>query len=227
VTMASPDTELLREAEAFADDIADLLDRTVTVDAAVRAQVRGARILVGAFQPDGEATSIPLQVRGEHRLDLRVRFQCEWDFARRFLAIASSEFALKLPHVSEPLIRFDYLRSHTWSPAHVQLHGESAALGWLHAFTGSTKPPKVQELHLPVGGKRLRPSVEDVLEFAIRDLGVDPHPGAQQRIDEGRTRWRRRQVMAAIRDVVKDDPEGAPSDLQAAIAQAVQDVADN
>lgn len=222
--MTPPDPQLLDRAEEFAADLADLLDRTVADDAPVRAQVHGTRIVVGAFDSDGEATTVPLQVQGEHRLALRLRFQCEWDFARRFLAIDSSEFALKLPHRSEPLIRFDYLRDHSWAPAHIQIHAESAALGWLHAYTGSRKPPRVQELHLPVGGKRLRPSLEDVIEFAIQDLAVDAKPDAQRRIEEGRARWRRLQVLAAIRDVVKDDPAGAPEELHAEIQQAVQDV---
>ena len=225
--MTPTDPELLATAEDFAGDIADLLDCTVADAAPVRAQVSNDRIVVGTVREDGGITSVPLKVQGEYRLGLRLHFQCQWDFARRFLAVHSSAMALTLPRWREPLIRFDYLESHTWSPAHVQIHAESSALGWLHALTGTSKPPKVQELHIPVGGKRMRPSVEDVVEFAIKDLAVDAKDGAHQRIEEGRSRWRRRQVLAAIRDVVKDDPISAPAELHQQIDQAVADVGEH
>lgn len=90
------------------------------------------------------------------------------------MAIETSEFALSLPHLREPLVRFDYVRSREVAPAPVQLHAESSASGYLIAFTGTTKPPKTQLLHLPVGGKRFRPALEDVIEFAIEELAVTP-----------------------------------------------------
>lgn len=82
----------------------------------------------------------------------------------------------------------------------------------------------MQELHLPVGGRRLRPSLEDVIEFAIKDLAVTPKAGAADRIAEGRRRWRRLQVKALIRDVIKEDALAAPDDLRATIDQAAADV---
>lgn len=225
--MSDADPDLILEAERFADDIADLLERTVSDQPPVRALAVGGRVLVAPFAEDGDQRAdIPLGVRGKHRIDLRFDFRCSWDFARKFLAVESSRFALKLPHLGEPLIRFDYLSSHTWSPAHVQVHAESSALGYLHAFTGTMKPPKVQALHIPVGGRRLRPSLEDVIDFAIHDLAVDAKSGASDRIAEGRSRWKRLQVNAAIRDVIKYDPDTAPEELRATIDQAVADVAE-
>lgn len=223
--MSSVDPELVREANAFADEIADLLSRTVTEDPPIRALARANRVVVAPLDGDGNKVDIPLTVVGENRLDLRIEYRCTWDFAGRYLAIDKSEFALKVPHLREALIRFDYVRDHSWAPAHVQVHAESSALGWLHSFTGTTKPPKVQELHLPVGGRRLRPSLEDVIEFAIRDLAVTAKAGAADRIAEGRRRWRRLQVKALIRDVIKDDAMAAPDDLRATIDQAAADVA--
>ncbi|MEX2549379.1 MAG: hypothetical protein WD638_04060 [Nitriliruptoraceae bacterium] len=225
--MSKADPELIAEAERFADDIADLLERTVSEQPPIRALAVEGRVLVAPFAADGDQREdIPLTVQGERRLDLRLEFRCAWDFARKFLAIESSRFALKLPHLGEPLIRFDYLRSHTWAPAHVQMHAESSTLGYLHAFTGTVKPPKVQALHIPVGGRRLRPCLEDVIDFAIHDLAVDARAGASARIGEGRSRWKRLQVNAAIRDVIKHDPDTAPHELRATIEQAVADVAD-
>lgn len=225
--MSDVDPDLILEAERFADDLADLLEKTVSDQPPVRALAVEGRVLVAPITEDGEQRAdIPLSVRGEHRLDLRFDFRCSWDFARKFLAVESSRFALKLPHLGEPLIRFDYLSTHTWSPAHVQVHGESSAFGYLHAFTGSLKPPKVQALHIPVGGRRLRPCLEDVVDFAIHDLAVDAKDGASARIAEGQSRWKRLQVNAAMRDVIRHDPDTAPDELRATIEQAVVDVAD-
>ncbi|MEX2620204.1 MAG: hypothetical protein WD250_08290 [Egibacteraceae bacterium] len=222
--MSSVDPALADEAQRFADEIADLLARTVSENPPIRALARNDRVVVAPFDDRGETVTIALSVAGDHRLELLVEFLCTWDFAGRYLAIEQSEFALKMPHLREPLIRFDYVRDHSWAPAHVQLHAESSALGWLHAFTGTRKPPKVQELHLPVGGRRLRPSLEDVIDFAIRDLAVDAQPNAAERIAEGRARWRRVQVKALIRDVIKDDPATAPAELHRVIDGAADDV---
>jgi hypothetical protein len=35
----------------------------------------------------------------------------------------------------------------------------------------------MSDLHFPVGGSRFRPSLEDVLDMLVRELGVDHEPG--------------------------------------------------
>ena len=47
---------------------------------------------------------------------------------------------------------------------------------------------------------RMRPCVEDVLHMLVSEFGVRTEPGAQDVIDEGRARWRRRQIAASVRD---------------------------
>ncbi|MEP9381119.1 hypothetical protein [Nocardioides sp. KR10-350] len=42
--------------------------------------------------------------------------------------------------------------------------------------------------------------MEDVLQMLITEFGVDTQPDAQQVIEEGRARWRRRQTAAIVRD---------------------------
>jgi hypothetical protein len=224
VTTSSADPDLLAEAARFAEEIADLLHRTVCDDPPIRALTVGSRVVVAPYNGDGEKLDIAMSIAGEHRLDLRIEFRCHWDFTGKFLAIEQSEFALKIPHLREALIRFDYLHDHRWAPAHVQVHAESSALGFLHAFTGTTRPPKVQALHIPVGGRRLRPCLEDVIDFAIHDLAVESKVGASGRIEEGRARWKRLQVNAAIRDVIKNDPDTAPQELRETISRAIADI---
>lgn len=56
-------------------------------------------------------------------------------------------------------------------------------------------------LHLPVGGARLRPCLEDFVQFAIDECGIDATDGYMAFLEGGRERWRRRQIATAVRDV--------------------------
>lgn len=223
--MSGADPALIEAAQEFGSEVGDLLGRTVVDDPPIGGQVAGDRVLVGAFDDDGNTVDMPLTIDDQHRLDLRVSFRCTFDFTGSFLAIEQSEFALLVPTVRHPVVRFDYVRERAWASAHVQLHAESSAVGFLRAHAG--KASETWRLHLPVGGRRFRPALEDVIEFAIAEFNVDAKDGHAERIEEGRIRWRRLQVKAAIRDVIKDDPEVAPDDLKETIARAVRSVAES
>ncbi|GAA1239796.1 hypothetical protein [Streptomyces rhizosphaericus] len=57
------------------------------------------------------------------------------------------------------------------------------------------------------GGNRFRPCIEDVIEFLITVRLVEAHDGWGQRVEEGRVRYRRGQLKAAMRrhpDVVEE-----------------------
>lgn len=218
--MTSDDSILFGAAQDFAAEVADLLHHTVADDPPIRAQLVGQRVAVAALDEEGSTTNIPLVVANEHRLDLRVSFRCIFDFTGAYLAVEKSEFALILPVVRDPVVRFDYVRDRDWAPAHIQLHAESSSIGYLRALAG--KRPETWRLHLPVGGRRFRPSLEDVIEFAVREFGVTTKDGWTNALEEGRRRWRRLQAKSAIRDVIKDDPEGAPDELREAIEETLQ-----
>lgn len=78
-------------------------------------------------------------------------------------------------------------------------HGECTQLGALYAAAGIENKANLQRLHLPVGGKRFRPCVEDIIEFLITDLSVDGKPGWEDRVEIGRQRWYGYQLGAAMR----------------------------
>jgi len=223
--MTGADPALIETASEFAADISDLLGRTVVDEPPIGAQVADDRVVVGALDDNGNTVDMQLTIRSEHRLDLRVSFRCIFDFTGSFLAIEQSEFALIVPTVRHPVVRFDYDRERAWASAHVQLHAESSAVGFLRAHAGETS--ETWRLHLPVGGRRFRPSLEDVIEFAIAEFNVDKKDGYAQRIEEGRERWRRLQAKAAIRDVIRDDPTTGPNELREAIELAVQSIGDS
>ena len=114
--MTTADQSLLDAAQDFAEDIADLLSRTIAEDPPIRAQVLGGRVVVGGFDQDGQSVDIPLLISGQHRLNLRISFRCSFDFTGAFLAIEQSEFALLVPYVRHPVVRFDYVRERAWDP---------------------------------------------------------------------------------------------------------------
>ena len=75
-------------------------------------------------------------------------------------------------------------------------------------------PKKVKhlaELHVPLGGPRFRPCLEDVVELLIVEFGVDSGDDWRIAIQEGRRAWREKQFRTAV----WDDPETA----RAALAQ--------
>jgi hypothetical protein len=55
-------------------------------------------------------------------------------------------------------------------------------------------------LHIPVGGSRLRPCLEDVIQFLIVECHFDFQPEWKQAVETGRANWRRRQVAAITRE---------------------------
>ena len=98
-----------------------------------------------------------------------------WMIARRFLMVLSSYFAAILPHRAgrRGLCHYDYERTKEGYPAaHLQIKGDCAALG---ALPGRRKATELGKLHFPVGGRRYRPTLEDMVEFV--DLGT-LHQGA-------------------------------------------------
>jgi hypothetical protein len=196
------DPDLFGQAHAFADDVADLLQSTVTNDAPIKAEVRGGRVVVAPLDEDGGTVLLPLCINGQPVASLRVHFECSWDYEKRFLAIQESSYALLSTVIAEPILRFEYLRGeHSVArAAHIHAHGECTQLGALYAAAGVVNRANLQRLHLPVGGKRFRPCLEDVIEFLVKDLSVDGSPGWEERIEAGRERWYGLQLAATMRE---------------------------
>jgi hypothetical protein len=54
-------------------------------------------------------------------------------------------------------------------------------------------------LHLPTGGARLRPNLEDVIQFLMAECGFDAMEKWREAVDENRAEWRAIQTRAATR----------------------------
>lgn len=93
--------------------------------------------------------------------------------------------------------------------SHWQVHAERGALSNLLTLGGHNRPHELSALHLPTGGARMRPGIEDFIEFLVCELGIDAAEGWRRAIEESRAAWRRRQLRTMVRDV----PEEAVSAL--------------
>jgi hypothetical protein len=175
---AQPTDPVLQEhAEQFAADVANLLNATVCDDAPITAVVQQGRVLVGAYDDRYAHIPIPLQVDRVRRLDLKIHHQCSWDLTGAFLAVEESSISVLPARERDPLVRFHYERNRGWAPAHLHVHAERDLIGFLLAGRDPSKSPTFRSLHLPVGGRRFRPSIEDVAESSSRNSVSRPNKG--------------------------------------------------
>lgn len=181
---------------------------------------------------DWPARKIPLYIDGFTVAELRARLFLSMDHSGSYLKVWRSEFEVRSAMDRTPLVRLDYRADmHTAPLAHWNFHAERGAFSQMLARAHAARPKQVPKphdlsaLHLPVGGERFRPCLEDLMQFLIVDCGIDAKDGWLEAVEFGRERWRRRQLGSAVRDapreaarVLKDlgyavtPPNGEPAD---------------
>jgi len=111
---------------------------------------------------------------------------------------------------STALVRCDYRSDMRSDPiAHWQVYAERGAMSHLLTRANANparsrrprRPHDLSSLHFAVGGERFRPCLEDVLQFLVLDCGVDRCDGWRTVVEDGRERWRRRQLGSIVRDI--------------------------
>lgn len=118
------------------------------------------------------------------------------------MAATLANFAVWSDAERSPLFRLEYLDDMRAPPScHWQVHAERGALSHLLTLSAHKDPTRLSALHLPVGGARMRPALEDFLHFVIVELGADRSNDWETRIGDSRATWRRRQIRALVRDV--------------------------
>ena len=146
------------------------------------------------------------------------------DGSGAFLRVQTSQFKVFTETGTLPVLRYEYEQAKESGPfpaAHIQFHGSHPDLEQSMAESGRSttrsssggRGPNVTDLHLPVGGTRFRPCLEDVLEVLIKEFGIDPLPDratALLALAGGRQEWREKQLRAAMRD----DPQTAADQLR-------------
>jgi hypothetical protein len=214
-TPLSPRPDSLRaQAGDFARRMSDLLNRTVTDGIRITAVLRDDNQVgwigygINPREPF-PGRGIPLTVGATPaRCYLHVMHTLVQQ--RGVLVTDESSFGLYLDdELNSCLLHYDFARDpdNRYPAAHVQVNAVSAAFEELCHHLG--RRADLARLHLPVGGKRFRPCLEDMVEMLIVEELAAFRLGWQAAIDEHRSQFRRIQLMAAVRD----DPEAARDEL--------------
>ena len=123
------------------------------------------------------------------------------DEQQRYLTVSKSSFGLYVdPDRERMVFHYDYDREPltAYPPAHVQVSGQADDLADLAARRG--QPGKqLAHFHFPLGGRRFRPILEDVIEFLVVEDLADARPDWQDVIQEAREEWEAKQLRAAVR----------------------------
>jgi hypothetical protein len=208
--------DLNAASTAFAQDIQNLLEGVLppgkgepSNQPRIRVLRQGARHVIRTGTED-KAGGMRLHSEGRHVGDLQVLYHCEPDRADRFLAVRKSMFQLTSPQEGTPLLRLDFNQAANKVPAaHWNVHGERGATSVMLARCNPRHSGLLSQVHLPVGGTRGRPCLEDFLDMLIAEFGIDHAADSDALITAGREKWRLFQTRA----VVRDSPDVAASVL--------------
>ena len=223
---------LIEESERFARVLTEVVNGTVAAGARfVVTPFAGPTKLAWVFPEGSSPTKVSLipivcgRPAGEPpQLWLRTSFQVCLDDHEDHLAVERSVFGLVIDHATgRPAIRVEFDRDqgnepddstparHRRSAAHVQIHGSSEELAYVQGLNGDRQLRGLEKFHVPVGGRRFRPSLEDFIEFLwVERLIPRLHDGWQDVLTRHRTNWLTLQLRAAVRN----EPETAVAQLE-------------
>lgn len=211
--------DLADQSHDFASELQTLLRACFNGNPDIRAiPGAGERFTVQPFGENSPNASLPLLVNGEHLAELSFTYYLALDHKAKHLKAVRSDFMVKSVLDRTPLFRLEYLSNMRKKPiAHWQVHAERGSLTHLltHAWQKNNRkhqrPHLLESLHLPVGGERFRPCMEDLIEFLIEECGVDGRRNWRKAVEAGRVDWRKRQLASAVRD----DPTTSATELVA------------
>jgi hypothetical protein len=153
-------------------------------------------------------TGIPLTISNKSaKLYLGFFMHLEADDDQRFMMVKQSMTMLALDaDLSQELLHYDYERDKGnqgkgYPEAHLQIRASSDH--WVIAGRRSASDDlALSKMHLPVGpvgGRRFRPSLEDVIEFLIVEDLVECRDKWQDALNATRRPYQELQLKAAVR----------------------------
>ena len=195
--------DLERQARQFAGGLTELLNGTVTDGIRLRSYMdqRGRAVIgynVREANPVGDC--VPLTIsRSPARLYLSVLHTLEMDDSGSNLTTNRSSYTLQADNETASILTYDFVREppNEFPEAHIHIHGEAEVLVRLLRAGGRDKS-KPADLHLPVGGRRFRPCLEDIIEFCILERLVTPRKGWEKALNRSRDDYRQRQLRTAV-----------------------------
>lgn len=208
------------EVDGFRADLVTMLSRVLErSDVGLRASVYPGKTEQTIAIRHDDRPGIGIYVDGEVLFRLEISYRCKWNDMGAYFAVEGSSFTVRLENVTHPIMSFDYNRSPgTLVPAsHINFHANNDEVVYAMMASGRKKRgksralavsqgkvPRLAELHLPTGGHRFRPCLEDVLEMLILEFGVDVKSGWKAALDAGRTKYRLTQLRTAVSDAQEE-----------------------
>ncbi|WP_432828972.1 hypothetical protein [Dactylosporangium sp. CA-092794] len=204
-------TALERSSADFAERLTKLLNSTVTDGASIRTLlIRTGTVVLGAEVQRQARGRSPIRLRtarGLHLwLDVEALLFADDD---GHLTVQKSTWALLAgPQAADEVLHYDYERGKDGYPeAYLQVYGHNPSLEELLAAAGR-KRSRLHHLHLPVGGRRFRPALEDLIEFLIDERLVEAKADSKLTLERSRTTYHDIQLLAAIRRRPSKSAEG-------------------
>ena len=204
--------DLEGQAREFAAEVTDLLNRTVTDGIRLKSVIANRRATTvhvgyGISSKDLTAKPVPLGIRRTPpACHLLVAYILGLDPEQAHLAVAKSQYGLYLDSDRQKmLVHWDYTRDpeNDYPVAHVQVNGDCEHFDTLTEKArnaGRISPMRpLRDFHFPVGGRRFRPALEDVVEFLVVEGLAEMRNDWETVVKEHRDRWEEHQLRAAVR----------------------------
>jgi len=199
---------LAAEARNFARELSALLNGTVCGGVQLTAVYTDTppRVVVGygiAKREQDQVMGVPLAIgRRRPRVYLGALYRLSADAEGQHPMVESSFMGLFADsELEHPLFHYDYERNKgdAYPEAHLQVCAGSSVWSEMSKSLSAHPNREFERLHLPVGGRRFRPSLEDLIEFAVVEGLATGRVGWEKRVAEGREGFHNRQLRAAIR----------------------------
>ncbi len=203
-----PRSPLAIQARTFAEDLNALLNGTVTdgprLSCLIADDNNTATISFGGNRRRAMSQLIPMGVSGPTRVWLSLFYSVALDRDRDFLEITQSAMTLfsEDRRADDALIvSIDFARDpgNKYPGAHLHVGGNRSDLDRIYGGD-ERKVRKLRDLHFPVGGKRFRPTLEDLVEFMVLEEMAVPRNGWESMVQKHRELWMERQARAAVRN---------------------------
>ncbi|WP_306205972.1 hypothetical protein [Actinoplanes sp. RD1] len=200
-------SDLERRARRFAETVQHLLNSTVAdhVNVQAAATSDAGVFSVGPGLSARNPRARPVKMRTADPtvpVFLDVFFMLSLDTEGEFLTVRSSSFGVRgAPDEAQAWFHYDYERDKAgYAEAHLQIVGRHEKLERaMSTLSRRRKRKGLGDMHFPVGGRRFRPALEDVIESLIEEELVEPKEGWEKELERSRREFRDIQLRAAIR----------------------------
>lgn len=188
----------------FAGELSSLLNQTICDGirlTPVTSHERGMSWVGYEIRRDSlsPARAIPIGVTGQPSAFIHAAFTLTFDDEGDYVQVQQSTMGICAePDLDEFLFHYDYDRDKVGYPdAHVQIPVVHPAWETIRARIKSERT--FGRLHLPLGPKRFRPTIEDLIEFVVDEGIATPRNGWREPLDTARQEFADKQLRAAVR----------------------------